>query len=395
MRLKRLLAALMAGLLWLPALALAEADGQVWDILTEDGETLTQVAQAPEAGDEYLAGDNTLYEIIRVEGRTAVARSKGKLTLPDVSWLDADAALPVGAMGEKSVALYCTHSDESYEPSDGTYSSNDRGSIYQVAEALAEALRDDGVNATVADTLHHPHDAGAYRRSRQTAVSLLKETSPDALLDIHRDGIPDPKQYQTTIGGQACSKVRLLVGRGNQNMEVNREFALTLKAVADKVYPGLIKDIYMGKGVFNQDLLPRSVLLECGTYTLEKEAVLRSMPMMADVLNRTLYGGVTGSAGTVSDTRASSGQTEAPGGVTPGATDAPVPAPERDGSMTGILWAVGLFVVGLIVYGVISAGSARGGLRKAGRHVSEMTGGLIGKKPGEDENPAHSGKERE
>ena len=391
---RKWLTLLLAICLLLPVSAQAEEAEQIWDIVAEDGTVLTQLANAPEEGDEYLAEDNTLYTIIRVEGMRAIAQSRGKLDLPDVSWLDAEAALAVSAMGGKRIAMYCTHSDESYEPSDGTYSSNDRGSIYQIAEALADALEEDGVSTTVADTLHHPHDSGAYRRSRQTAVTLLREVAPDALLDIHRDGIPDPAQYLTTIGGRECSKVRLLVGRGNQNMEVNKEFALTIKAVGDKLYPGLIKDIYMGKGVFNQDLLPKSILLECGTYTLEKPLVLRSMPMMADVLYRTLYGGVTGSAGASSDTRAS-GQTRASGnGITPGATDVPAASKRGDGSMTGIFWVVGLFIVGIVVYGVIAADSMKSGVRKAGRHLSEMTGGLIGKKPEEGEDPAHSGKEK-
>lgn len=391
---KKWMVCLLALCLLMPLTARAEQREPVWDLMTGDGKLLTQLTYEPSTGDEYLAGDNTLYSIIRVDGTSAVAEAKGTVTLPDVSWLDADAALAVSAMGEKRIAMYCTHSDESYEPTDGTYSSDERGSIYEIAEALAAALEEDGVEAVVADTLHHPHDAGAYRRSRETAVELLREVAPDALLDIHRDGIPDPKQYQTTVGSRECSQIRLLVGRGNQNMEVNKEFALTVKAVADKLYPGLIKDIYMGKGVFNQDLLPRSILLECGTYTLDKELVLNSMPMMADVLYRTLYGGVTGSAGTVSDVRAS-GQSNASGdGITPGATDSPVVAAENDGSMAGIFWVVGLFVVGLIVYGVLAAGSVTGGVRKAGRHLSEMTGGLLGRKPEEGEDPQHSGKEK-
>lgn len=376
-----------------PIGAFAEARETVWNIVTESGDVLTQLTYEPDAGDEYLSRDNTLYSVVRVEGNQAIVKNKGMLALPDVSWLDADAALAVSAIGEKRIAMYCTHSDESYEPSDGYYSSDQRGSIYEIAAALVSSLEEDGVNATASDTLHHPHDAGAYRRSRQTAMELLQEFTPDALLDIHRDGIPDPEQYQTTIGGQECSQIRLLVGRGNQNMEVNKEFALTIKAVADKLYPGLIKDIYMGKGVFNQDLLPRSVLLECGTYTLEKDLVLQSMPMMADVLYRTLYGGVTGSAGTVSDTRAS-GQSSSKGdGITPGATDSPVTPEGNDGSGAGILWVVGLFVAGIIVYGVLAAGSLKSGVRKAGRHLSEMTGGLIGKKPEDGEDPEHSGKD--
>ena len=363
--------------------------GAYWRILTPEGVHLTDVCDEPAPGDQYIAADNRLYEVILVDGQTAVAQWRGTVTLPQVDWLDADAALPVSAVTRR-IALYCTHSDESYEPSDGYYSTNDRGSIYEVAQALADALDERGVEASVSDTLHHPHDAGAYRRSRQTAVQLLK-TAPDCLLDIHRDGIPDPDSYAVTLGGEPASKVRILVGRGNQNMQVNKDFALLVKAVADRVYPGLIKDIYMGRGTFNQDLLPRSILLECGTYTLEKERVLRSMDRMAEVIDRALYGGVVGSAGrTVSD--ASEGKAPQ-GGITMGEANAPVQPDEAAGEGgvgSGLLWVGGVLVVGLVGYGILSAGSLRGGMRKAGRGLSEMTGGLIGRKPRDGEEHEHS-----
>lgn len=127
-------------------------------------------------------------------------------------------------------------------------------------------------------------------------MELLKD-GPSAIFDIHRDGIPDPDEYATTIGNEKMSKVRLLVGKGNQNKDANLSFAKQIKAVADKMYPGLIKDIYMGKGAYNQDLAPRSVLLEFGTHTLPKERVLASTGPMSEVVYKALYGGVTGSAG--------------------------------------------------------------------------------------------------
>lgn len=366
----------------------AQGEGMgVYRLVDSYGAPLTEVAEEPDIGDEYISSENRLYRIIEVKGDRAIAEYVGEVELPDVSWLSAEDAVSVTALTRR-IDLYCTHSDESYEPSDGYYSSDKRGSIYEVAQALAQALNEEGAEAIASDALHHPHDAGAYRRSRQTAIDLMKRGLPDCILDIHRDGIPDPAAYAVTIGGQEASKVRLLVGRGNQNMEVNREFALLVKAVADQVYPGLIKDIYMGRGTFNQDLLPRALLLECGTYTLEKERVLRAMPMMADVLTRALYGGVTGSAGrTVSDSRgpAASGEED----IVPGATDMPVPETTK-GSGKGILLVIGVGALGLVGYALLSAGSLKGGMRKAGRNLNEMTGGLLGTKPGEDEDPRHS-----
>lgn len=362
------------------------AEGEtVWQITCED-KLLTEICYEPEVGDQYISQDNRLYEIISVADGKAVAKLAGDAILPSVDWLDAETALPVSALTRR-IALYCTHSDESYEPSDGFYTTTERGTIYQVAQTLAEELASRGVEATAADTLHHPHDAGAYRRSRQTAVSLLKNHLPDALIDIHRDGIPDPASYAVTIGGKPVSKIRLLVGRGNQNAEINKEFALTIKAVADHVYPGLIKDIYMGKGTFNQDLLPKSILLECGTYTLERERVLASMPMMADVLNRTLYGGITGSAGRItSDTGTPS---ESSGGITMGEAD-PVPGERAAGVGSGVWFLALLLIVGILGFAILSTGTFKGGANKAARNLNEMTGGLIGKKPSDHEDPEHS-----
>lgn len=382
MRMGMLLLAL--SLLLCPMLAAAEME-TVWQITCED-KLLTEICYEPEAGDQYISADNRRYEIISVADGKAVAKLAGDAILPSVDWLDADTALPVSALTRR-IALYCTHSDESYEPSDGFYTTTERGTIYQVAQTLAEELASRGVEATAADTLHHPHDAGAYRRSRQTAVSLLKTHLPDALIDIHRDGIPDPASYAVTIGGKPASKIRLLVGRGNQNAEINKEFALTIKAVADHVYPGLIKDIYMGKGTFNQDLLPKSILFECGTYTLERERVLASMPMMADVLNRTLYGGITGSAGRItSDAGAPS---ESSGGITMGEAD-PVPGERAAGVGSGVWFLALLLIVGILGFAILSTGTFKGGANKAARNLSEMTGGLIGKKPSDHEDPEHS-----
>ena len=384
---KRMLTMLfLAFFLMLPRLAQAE-DMTIWRLETESGQYLTDVAEEPQPGDSYISGDNRLYEVLRVEGEIAIAADRGAVDMPSLDWMDADAALPVAAL-KRHIALYCTHSDESYEPTDGYYSTNGRGTIYAVAQALADALEDNAVSATVADTLHHPHDAGAYRRSRQTAVSLLKKELPDCLLDIHRDGIPDPDSYAVTLGGKPASRVRLLVGRGNQNAAVNKEFALMVKAVGDRLYPGLIKDIYMGKGTFNQDLLPRSLLLECGTYTLDKERVLTSMPLMADVLTRALYGGIVGSAGTAADVAPKSGVR---GGVTQGEPDVPINhAGSEKGTGSGMIFLIIVLMIGLAGYGVLSAGSARRGMHKAARGLSEMTGGLIGKKPQDGEEHEHS-----
>ena len=351
----------------------------MWDLRTIDGDVLTQIAIEPSVGDEYIAADNARYEIVDIQGHIALAQVLGTVTLPSTPWMNDTADVAVVMATKTKVGIYCTHSDESYEPSDGYYSTRERGSIYQIAHALSSSLEERGIDVTIADQLHHPHDAGAYRRSRQTAVQLLKSVWPDCLIDIHRDGIPDPSSYAETIDGDEVSKIRLLVGRGNQNAAVNKEFALMIKAIADERYPGLIKDIYMGKGTFNQDLLPHSILLECGTYTLEKEKVLSSMPMMADVLDLALNGGTIGSISQQSEGKSTAPQNE---------TTAVSQSPSGAGSGFGFLST--LLGIGIVGLAVLSAGSWKTGRRKASRNLHEMTGGLIGRKPRDGEDHQHS-----
>lgn len=350
--------------------ALAEND--VYTLMDEQGNFLTHIHGECEAGDEYISESNQHYRVTEVDNAEKQARAKhlGSAQMPDVSWLDIQQSLPVASVGEKKIALYCTHSDESYITGDGTESIEGKGGIYDIANAFGGALEKLGVTVEISDNTHLPHDAGAYRRSRQTAVSLLKH-QPGAIFDIHRDGIPDPDEYATTVGNQEMSKVRLLVGKSNQNKEANLSFAKQIKAVADKTHPGLIKDIYMGKGTYNQDLAPRSVLLEFGTHTLDKELVLNAVTPMSEVVYKAMYGGIIGSAG-ASDVSSTSRSTESP--------SSPKPAAEDNTGAGWAVWLVLALLVGLGFFAFLSTGG-KGGMQKFGRSIREMTGGMLGKKP--------------
>ncbi|MEG1775639.1 MAG: stage II sporulation protein P [Clostridia bacterium] len=361
-------------------LSAAAAQDEVYTIMDAQGTVVTQYCGECEQGDEYIGGDNRHYRVTKVNAdeKIAIAEFLGVADMPDVSWLTMQQSLPVSAVGTKKIALYCTHSDESYENGDGATSTEPRGGIYDIKKRLADGFTALGVTVEQSDETHHPHDAGAYRRSRQTAVTLLK-TQPSAIFDIHRDGIPNPEEYAVTIGNEKMSKVRLLVGKGNQNKEANLSFAKQIKAVADKIYPKLIKDIYMGKGSYNQDLAPRSVLLEFGTHTLSKERVLKATKPLSEVIYKALYGGVTGSAG-ASDVSGGAPTAQNPSASAPPADQGA--SADNTGS-TAIIWLIVALVIGLGVFAFLSAGR-RGGGSKWGRSFSEMTGGLFGKKPPKD-----------
>lgn len=378
---RRILALFLALALGLPACALAsvgDTAGEIYTVFTEDGATLFQIAGAVSVGDEYISAENQLYEIISVDEqhKTAVARLVGAEEMPDVSWLNAEQdAVSVYAQADKKlIALYVTHGDESYVPTDGTESEEDGGGIYDVAKQFKAELEALGITVALDTSSHLPHDGGAYRRSRQTAVRLA-EKAPDALIDIHRDGIPDPDEYTHTVAGDPVAKVRLLVGRANQNSAANRSFAKQIKAVADKMYPGLIKDIFIGKGNYNQEIMPHAILLEFGTHTISKERALASTELMANVLNKTLYGDVSPSASGGADT----------GGSAAARTDGAADSSEGAGS--GVVWLLVVAGAAALAFAFLATGTGKGMGEKLKRNASELTGGLLGKRPDKDKPP--------
>ena len=359
---KRLLAALAAlgCLIARPALAedwAESAEDAVYTLQNEAGAPLTQIGVRVYEGDEYIGGDDTAYRVIAVDApaRTATARPvQGEGTPGEAQ--TAFASLIARAEKSKRVGMYSTHSDESYQPSDGAYSLEKNAGIYDVGEALKDALEAKGIQVEYSRETFLPHDAGAYRRSRATVEELLKD-APDALFDIHRDAIA-AEQYETEIDGEDASKVRLFVGRSNPNAAANRSFAREIKAAADEKYPGLIKDIFIGRGNYNQELSSKALLLEFGTHEIDKGRAIAATKYMADVIDEVLYGG---------SASASTGR-----GVK-----------GRDAAK-GIGWTVGLALLAAAVYALASTGTMKGAWRRLRRGASQVTGGLLGERPEED-----------
>jgi stage II sporulation protein P len=356
--------------------SMGEQDDAVYKLMDEQGKKIASHAGRMYPEDEYISGDDMLYRIISVddEAHTATARLMGKEPAVDAAQL----AMAFSQLGEKEtmpksekklVAMYATHSDESYEPTDGTHSKLKNAGIYDVCEEFKENLEELGIEVKLDTTTHLPHDSGAYRRSRQTAVELLK-SAPAAIFDIHRDGIPDPDEYEKEIDGEEASRVRLLVGRSNPDADANREFAKQIKKVADEKYPGLIKDIFIGKGNYNQELYPKSVLLEFGTHTIEKDRAMQSTEYMANVIDEVLFGGVASAEGAVSGGSDQSAQAQ---------------NEQNEAGANGIFWFLGIALLGGAIYALAATGSFKKIGEKFSRGASEMSGGLVGKKPEDKE----------
>ena len=325
-----------------------EDDAHIYQLYEENGSLMTQIAQRVYPGDEYISEGDRLYEIIEVDDtkRRAVAKDMGAEP-QDAAYVSADKSRE---SAKKLICMYSTHSDESYIEGDGAQSKSKNAGIYDVGDALKAHLEQKGWAVEYSKRTSLPHDAGAYRRSRAIAAELAKR-QPKALLDIHRDGIPDPESYETTVDGDEMTKVRLFVGKNNPNAAQNRALAKRIKSHADSRYKGLIKDIFIGKGNYNQELYPNSLLLELGTHTSDKDKVKKSTALLADVLNNVL-----------------SGTAHAEG------SDAdPRPA------LSGVLTLIVVLTIGGLIFALAQTGTLKHIGDKLGRGISELSGGLIGK----------------
>lgn len=256
-------------------------------VYTEDGKYLFEKSSV-EVGDNYISKDFLMYKIsvVDADNKTAVATFVKELKKPDVSVSPYKRKIENGK--SKRICLYLTHNDESYTPTDGYDSIYGAGGVHDVAKAIKTSFENLGIDVVLDETLHIPHDTSAYSRSQTTAKKLISSNNPDAIFDIHRDGV-SRKYYATTVNGVERSKIRIVVGQANPNYQENLEFATYLVAIAEQKYPWLFSDIYMAKGHYNQSLSNKALLFEMGTYLIEKELVLASTKPLTEVVNTALY----------------------------------------------------------------------------------------------------------
>ncbi len=280
----------------------ALADGQAnenYIIYNEDGEIICEKSSI-EIGDGFITPDFCEYEIIQIENHKGYAKLVKKLRQPNINRKKNLAKQKLAQRGQlsKKICLYLTHNDESYTPSDGYDSIYGKGGIHDVAKEFQNQLDKKGISVVLDETLHIPHNSTAYSRSGVTAKKLLDNQRPDAMFDVHRDGV-SKSFYYVTNNGEGYSKIRIVVGKSNPNFDENYSFAQTIFALGNDMYPFLFSDIYLGKGHYNQALQPTDLLFEMGTYLIEKEYVMKSLPLLANVVEKALYQSETDANGDI------------------------------------------------------------------------------------------------
>lgn len=326
-------------------------------------------------GDKYLSGDNKLYEIESVDdtNKTAIAKFLKDEKLPTYNVKSKSESNAAIAASNKKVGVYHTHNDESYFTPDGVDSVYGKGGIHDVGKAFVQNLNQLGITAVYREDLHLPHNSGAYTRSQVTASALLNE-GVDAIFDLHRDSTKRD-YYLTKVNGKQMSSVRMVIGASSANYEENKNFAYSIKGYADSAYPGLIKDIYIGKGNYNQQLSSKAMLFEMGCENIEKDLVLNSTEYLAKTVDVVLYGSDGASDLSLNDVSlvGDNGSESVISGLVNSKGQKSVNSNNTLWVVLGVFGALGVTFTLVLIF----SKTAR---YKVGRFFSEMFAGVFGKK---------------
>lgn len=325
-------------------------------------------------GDKYLSGNNKLYEIESVDDnqKFAIAKFIKDEELPKLKLkTNSQNNNVASAATNKKIGVYHTHNDESYYTPDGVDSVYGKGGVHTVGKEFVSNLEKLKIDTIYREDLHLPHNSGAYTRSQVTASALI-DSGAQAIFDLHRDSTKR-SEYLSKVDGKEMSSVRMVVGLSSKNYEENKKFAYKIKSYADEVYPGLIKDIYFGKGNYNQGLTTKAMLFEMGCENIEKSLVLKTTPYLAKVVDVVLYGVEEASDLSVADITNGGNDVTNVAGVVNDAGSSGVNSNTTLYVLLGVLGAVAVVFALVMIF-------SKKARYKVARFFSETFAGIFGKK---------------
>lgn len=233
-------------------------------------------------------------------------------TKQDSAQMDKILAQPMKAIDKTKgpqILIYHTHTTESYEEYDSPYydvrntwrSTDNNNNMAVVGEALKVALEAQGFEVLHDTTQHdYPSYNGSYERSRETVERYLKEyPTIQVLLDVHRDAIlyddDSVAKPVVEIDGKKAAQVMVVSSCDDGSVGVpgwrdNFRFAAALGAAGQRQVPGLMRPIFFAYRHYNQDLSPRSLLLEMGSNGNTLEEAVYSAQLLGPVLAQVLEG---------------------------------------------------------------------------------------------------------
>lgn len=202
-------------------------------------------------------------------------------------------------INEPKVYIYNTHQLESY---DNTDYNDITPNVLMASYLLKEELNKAGIptivessNITEYIKQNNLKYYQSYDASRYYAEKVVKDNQNlDLVIDLHRDAV-EKNASTVTISDKEYAKVLFVVGMEHENYESNLEVATAINNIIKEKYPTLTRGIITksGKnvnGIYNQDLNPNSILIECGGYKNSFSEVVNTINLLSQIIKEYLNG---------------------------------------------------------------------------------------------------------
>lgn len=206
-------------------------------------------------------------------------------------------ALNVEVLKSDRVFIYHTHTSESYSDvgiySDYYRTTDKTNNVVSVGNRLVQELEKYGMYAVQDTTVHDYLSFGkAYEASLKTIKKRMNEDKYDILIDIHRDALAANETFRPTaeINGETVAKLMFVIGTDTAGLShdewmENLKFAIAFQERANRMYPGLFRDIHLSTSRYNQHMSNKAVIVEVGATGNTVQEAQASMKYFASVLN--------------------------------------------------------------------------------------------------------------
>ena len=199
------------------------------------------------------------------------------------------------------VYIYNSHQLENYKMNN-LEEYNITPNVLMAAYMFKEKLEENNIPTIVEETnmsefmnSNNWKHKDSYIASRYLIQDTLgKHNNLDLLIDLHRDAITY-NSSTITINNKKYAKVLFVVGTEYSSYKNNLELANKFSSLINNKYPNLSRGVITKSGanvngVYNQDLSPKMLLIECGGYENSIDEVLNTIEALTDIIKIYLEG---------------------------------------------------------------------------------------------------------
>lgn len=211
--------------------------------------------------------------------------------------------------GEPKILIFNTHSQEKFIDS-----ADESEGIVGVGAKLAEVLTEE----YAIPAIHHKgvYDKvngssqiqGAYERIEPDIRRILQENpSIEMVIDLHRDGFPEGTPKQTVnINGKEAATIMFFNGLTrikengqlkeisylpNDYLDTNLAMSFQMQLMANSLYPGFTRKIYLSPYRYSLHMMPKSLFVEVGSQFNTKEEAFNTVWPLAELIANVIIGG--------------------------------------------------------------------------------------------------------